>query len=610
MRSMRASGTLSRAFTSTCSYAIACITLASLACFAPVTSALAAPEPGGTDLDQYTLAISPATVAAGSTTTLTFTFTNSPGNAEAANGANFNAPAGYHVLSATLPASAGGTATVAGNVVELRNFVDKAGKPMQVKVTVRAPSICGNHTGSWGSSGWENDAGFPSDREPLTFVATGSAVTTTVDTPCHRGLALRVTPGAVTAGHATSFRLYLANHSSIGVSVSSATVVVPRSLDASRASLSAGEKGSLRLRRGVLSINGLRLGAGATLTLRVTATAPVDCGTYSYLWRSAALAGGRLVSVAAGTRGHTTVVNTRCTLRFSTEPHDAAVGDHISGVNFNPSGPPVTVEVVDSAGKLVTSSSASVAIALAKNPGSSSLAGTLNADAVRGIVKFAALSLGKPANGYELAAASKLTGTTDSSAFDEASDGSACAQNITCQTVVKTTAASFEVVANPETSEPNAGSLLESIDVGAPLTCAGYTAVDPNWYSFTMTSVNRSKELSYTVSEPYPTNGTTPLPLSQTAEFCFAAPYEFTTSAGTPAVAGTLPDGTAGYVGLLPSCPASGPCLEPSTMLPSQWDSLCSLWTGYLWSQLYGCGTATLTVDIPAGLSGDPWGRA
>ena len=342
----------------------------------------------------------------------------------------------------------------------------------------------------------------------------------------------------------------------------------------------------------------------------MTATAPVDCGTYSYLWRSAALAGGHLVSLATGTRGHTTVVSTRCTLRFSTEPHNAAVGAHITGADFNPAGPPVTVEVVDSAGKVVTSSSAPVAVALAKNPGSSSLAGTVSLDAVRGVAKFAALSLGKPANGYVLAAASRLTGATDSSAFDEASDGSPCTQNVTCQTDVKTTAASFEVVANPETSEPNSGSLLESIDVGSPLTCAGYTAVDPNWYSFTMTSVNRSKELSYTVSEPYPTNGTTPLPLSQTAEFCFAAPYEFTTNAGTPAAAATLPDGTAGYVGLLPTCPAGGPCLEPSTMLPSQWDSLCSLWTGYLWSQLYGCGTATLTVDIPAGLSGDPWGRA
>ena len=338
----------------------------------------------------------------------------------------------------------------------------------------------------------------------------------------------------------------------------------------------------MRLHRGVLLIRGLRLAAGGTLRLRVTATAPVDCGTYSYLWRSAALAGGHLVSVATGTRGHTTVVSTHCTLRFSTEPHNTKVGDHITGADFNPSGPPVTVEVVDAAGTVVTSSSASVAIALAKNPGSSSLAGTVRLNAVHGVAKFTALSLGKPADGYQLAAASKLTGAADSSAFDEASDGSACSQNVTCQTVVKTTAASFEVVANPETSEPNAGSLLESIDEGAPLTCAGYTAVDPNWYSFTMTSVNRSKELSYTVSEPYPTNGTTPLPLSQTAEFCFAAPYEFTTSAGTPAVHVTLPDGTPGYAGLLPSSPASGPCLEPSTMLPSQWDSLCSLWTGYL----------------------------
>ena len=121
----------------------------------------------------------------------------------------------------------------------------------------------------------------PRRTEPLSFVASGSAVTTTIDTPCHRGLALKVTPGAIAAGRATSLHLYLANRSSIGVSLSSATVVVPRSLHASRASLTAGEKGSVRLRRGVLLIKGLRLTAGGTLRLRVTATAPVDCGTYS-----------------------------------------------------------------------------------------------------------------------------------------------------------------------------------------------------------------------------------------------------------------------------------------------------------------------------------------
>ena len=143
-----------------------------------------------------------------------------------------------------LASANGGTATVAGNVVELRNFVDKPGRPMQVKLTVVAPSVCGRYTETWGSSAWENDAGFPAGREPLSFVSSGSAVTSTVDTPCHRGLALRVTPGAVTAGHATSFSLYLVNHSSIGVSLSSATVLVPRSLDASRASLTAGRRGA------------------------------------------------------------------------------------------------------------------------------------------------------------------------------------------------------------------------------------------------------------------------------------------------------------------------------------------------------------------------------
>src|SRR4029077_4377616 len=43
------------------------------------------------------------------------------------------------------------------------------------------------------------------------------------------------------------------------------------------------------------------------------------------------------------------------------------------------------------------------------------------------------------------------------------------------------------------------------------------------------------------------------------SQVCFQAPYPFTTRAGTPA---SGPDVQGFFTGLLPNCPASGPCVD------------------------------------------------
>ena len=80
---------------------------------------------------------------------------------------------------------------------------------------------------------------------------------------------------------------------------------------------------------------------------------------------------------------------------------------------------------------------------------------------------------------------------------------------------------------------------------------------DANTYQFSETGT-ADKTLSY---ELFGLNS------DQTGEvqICFGAPYEFVNSDGGEAASGTLPDGSPGFVDLLPSCDADfegiGPCV-------------------------------------------------
>jgi hypothetical protein len=67
---------------------------------------------------------------------------------------------------------------------------------------------------------------------------------------------------------------------------------------------------------------------------------------------------GEGLSLVASHGKLTTRVTTRCALVFATQPHNAIVGQHITGADFDRSGPPVTVEVVDAHGRIVDSSTA------------------------------------------------------------------------------------------------------------------------------------------------------------------------------------------------------------------------------------------------------------
>ncbi len=157
-----------------------------------------------------------------------------------------------------------------------------------------------------------------------------------------------------------------------------------------------------------------------------------------------------------------------------------------------------------------------------------------------------------------------------------------CGAGQSCQSSLSTTVSAFQVSAS---SGSGGATLTESVNVGSALQCSAYKAIDPSWYGFSTSTTNRSKSLVYTVAGKFPA-----------LLFCFGAPYDFLTVLGTKAPAHALPDGSPGYVGLLAFCVGSyaGPCVSSEAISGS-------LSTGF---------KTTLKVQIPAGLAGDPWGRA
>jgi hypothetical protein len=279
-------------------------------------------------------------------------------------------------------------------------------------------------------------------------------------------------------------------------------------------------------------------------------------------------------------------------LSFSTQPHDAIVGQYITGADIDPSGPPVTVQLLEGNGHLMTGSSAPVTIALGNDPGGATLGGTTTVDAVGGVATFRNLTLNRPADGYTLVASSPGLTSATSSPFNESTTAVLCLQGQSCQTSVTTTTSVFSVTANPSSSGSNAAILSESVDVGTPLQCQGYRPQDPNWFSFLVNSANRTKLITYKVRPAAPEKE-----LVGNTQACFGSPSEFTTSSGTPAPAATLPNGLSGFVGLLPFCKkvSGGPCVDSRGTTPDEASP-----TGF---------DIVLKVIIPAGLAGDPFCR-
>jgi hypothetical protein len=137
----------------------------------------------------------------------------------------------------------------------------------------------------------------------------------------------------------------------------------------------------------------------------------------------------------------------------------------------------------------------------------------------------------------------------------------ACVPTMNCSTDATADSTSeLQITEDPATP----GTLTENVDQGSPLSCAarqygGYTGFDPNWYTWSFTGTG-SKQLTYDLINQQPD--------LNSVEVCFGATVPFRTiSDDGTSQPGTLPDGTSGYIGLLPDCPenvntSTDPCVE------------------------------------------------
>ena len=104
-----------------------------------------------------------------------------------------------------------------------------------------------------------------------------------------------------------------------------------------------------------------------------------------------------------------TIVGPASQLAFTTQPSLTSVSSAIT--------PPVTVAVEDANNQLVTTSSASIAIAIGTNPSAGTLSGTTSASASSGVATFSSLAINNAGVGYTLTAASSGLGGATSAAF-------------------------------------------------------------------------------------------------------------------------------------------------------------------------------------------------
>ncbi|MEO8423221.1 MAG: hypothetical protein ABI595_04825 [Actinomycetota bacterium] len=131
----------------------------------------------------YAAVMSPGNVPAGSTSTFTATLTNETSTQQLGS-ANLTLPAGFSPLSVGIP-SPSGTATIAGNTIQLRGLAAPAGTSASVSVVALSPCPLGTYIWSVIAKQANNFSGDPGND--LTFDAANSSLTTTLTGSCHLG---------------------------------------------------------------------------------------------------------------------------------------------------------------------------------------------------------------------------------------------------------------------------------------------------------------------------------------------------------------------------------------------------------------------------------------
>ncbi|HXF76345.1 MAG TPA: carboxypeptidase regulatory-like domain-containing protein, partial [Methylomirabilota bacterium] len=199
-------------------------------------------------------------------------------------------------------------------------------------------------------------------------------------------------------------------------------VVQSQDADGNPANVNTATDISLSLKTGTGILGGTLTGTIAAATNQVTLSLVTYTKAESGVVITAARTSGNNLS-SGDSAAFTVSPGAASTLVFANQPGNATAGASIPG--------PPTVTVRDSFGNTVTSSTASITVAIGSNPGGGILSGTTTRNASSGVAAFAGLSINEAGNGYTLLATSSGLTSATSSAFNVTSTGGTIAGVIT-----------------------------------------------------------------------------------------------------------------------------------------------------------------------------------
>jgi hypothetical protein len=370
------------------------------------------------------------------------------------------------------------------------------------------------------------------------------------------GVAL--TPSSVPAGQQSVVAATIENQSD-QQDLGSANLTVPSALTARGASLEGA--GSAAVSGDVIELRNLSLAPGAAIQVAVTVDA--GCAAGEYAWSVLAKQANRFngspgndfVLVSAPEALNTTVTG-GCALRFAAQPQNARIGERISATDFDPAGPPVSVEVVDGAGNRLGSATPTISLDLASEDGLGTLLGEKSLTAAAGVAAFGDLSVDAPGD-YVLRASAPGLEPAISALFTIQEVAIECVENVDCFGSLGTPRSHVDASAFAGPGA-DAGFLQLSFNTGFRPDCAGYEEMSADWAL--VLGPDRQKIVVFTIDKRVmnasPNNGAAAL------QMCFAAPFTFATRAGGPPQEADIDgDGVVDwYYATLPDCGAP-PCV-------------------------------------------------
>jgi hypothetical protein len=403
----------------------------------------------------------------------------------------------------------------------------------------------------------------PPRRRLLILIAATLGVTILQAAPAGaatKPFSMVVSPAAVAGSQTTTFSATLTNRTG-QQQLGSADITVPSAFTTISASVAG--PATVTLTGNVVHLRNAGLAPGGSIAVSVTAAVP--CATATYAWSVIAKQAndfngppGNDLTLDQAASSLTTTVEGGCALRFvaGRQPAAARVNQTISALPYQP-GPSVQVEVIDGAGQRVTTSTASITVALGPSTGTGTLHGTLTVSASAGVASFGNLSIDAPGM-YTLRATSAGLSAATSSTFRVDQVAVACIEDVTCSATIANGSTTFDVTASGNAGT-DAGFLVLDNGVGVAIDCAGYTELTAT--PTVIEGPDRAKTVRSTIDKrvmnAQPNNGASFL------QMCFGAPYQFATRPGTP-LTGVDTDGNGTndfFYGLLPDCGAP-PCVS------------------------------------------------